>query len=181
MIEQSLIEECKRGDLQRFRELVESASPFAFTVAFRILCDEELAKDVVQETMVTIWEKLKKINSSGSFKTWLYRIVVNKCYDHLRKMKNVPEFRPDEKTWAVISNHLSDHPASELENEEIERLINFLIQKLSPRQKSVFVLSEIEEMSNDEISEITGMSKTIIKANLHLARKQITGMIGKYI
>ena len=87
MIDQGLIEQCRKGNLQNFREVIKSASPFAFSVAFRILGDEEQAKDVVQDTMVTVWEKLSKINSSASFNTWLYRIAVNKCYNHLRKKK----------------------------------------------------------------------------------------------
>jgi RNA polymerase sigma-70 factor (ECF subfamily) len=181
LIDQKLIEQCKNGNLQNFNEIIEAASPFVFSVAFRILADEEQAKDVVQDTMVTVWGKLNKINSSASFNTWLYRIVVNKCYDHLRKRKRESEFRPDDKTWAIISNHFSEQPYSELENEEIARLINFMIGKLSPKQKTVFVLSEIEEMSNEEICEITGISKTLIKANLHYARKHITEMIGKYL
>jgi RNA polymerase sigma-70 factor, ECF subfamily len=181
LIDQGLIEKCKNGDMLNFREIIEAASPVAFSVAFRILGDEELAKDVVQDTMVTVWEKINKIKSSASFKTWLYRIVVNKCYDHLRKRKRESEFRPDDRTWAIISNHFSEQPYSGLENEEIARLINFMIVKLSPKQKAVFVLSEIEEMSNEEISEITGMGKTLIKANLHYARKHITEMIEKYL
>jgi RNA polymerase sigma-70 factor (ECF subfamily) len=181
LVDPEIIEKCKNGDLQDFRKVIEAASPFAFSVALRILGDEEQAKDVVQETMVTIWEKLNKINSAGSFKTWLYRIVVNKCYDQLRKRKKESEYRPDEKEWTVISNHISERLFTELENEEITRIINLLIQKLSPRQKAVFVLSEIEEMSNDEIAQITGISKRLIKANLHYARKNITEMIEKYL
>ena len=180
MVEQKIIEKCKDGDLQSFRELIESVSPFAFSVAFRVLGDEELAKDIVQDTMVTLWQKLKKINSTGSFKTWLYRIVINKCYDQLRKNKREPEFRPDEKTWELISNHVSERPSLELENEEIARVINLMTGKLSPKQKAVFVLSEIEEMPADEISEITGMSKTLVKSNLYHARKQIGKMLDKY-
>jgi len=180
LIDQKLIEQCKNGNLQNFGEIIETASPFVFSVAFRILGDEELAKDVVQDTMVTVWEKLSKINSSASFNTWLYRITVNKCYDNLRKRKRDSEFRPDDKTWAIISNHFSEQPYTELENEEIARLINFMIGKLSPKQKAVFVLSEIEELPNEEISEITGLSKALIKANLHYARKHITEMIEKY-
>lgn len=180
MIEQQIIEECRKGDLQNFREVVRVASPFAFSVAFRILGDEELAKDIVQDTMVTVWQKLDKIKSTENFKTWLYKIVVNKCYDQLRRRKREPDFRPDEKTWELISNHIADQPALEIGNEEIGKLLDFLTKRLSPKQKTVFILSEIEEMSSSEISEITGLSKTIIKANLYLARKHISGMMEKY-
>ena len=173
MIDIKLIEECRGGNLNNFRRLVESTSPFAFSVAFRMLGDEDKAKDVVQDTMVTIWQKLKKIKSAEVYKTWIYRIVVNKCYDQLRRMKRNPEFVADEKTWAVISDRISEGPSAELENSETARIINLLTNRLSPKQKAVFVLSDIECMSNDEISAITGMSKSGIKANLHYARKNI--------
>lgn len=98
MIDISLIEECKGGNFNNFSKLVGLASPFAFSVAFRMLGDEDQAKDVVQDTMVTIWHKLNKIKSAEVFKTWMYRIVVNKCYDQLRKKKRNPEFVADDKT-----------------------------------------------------------------------------------
>ena len=169
------------GNLTSFRKLIEQTTPFAYSVAFRMLGDDDQAKDVVQETMVTIWQKLKKIRSAGGYKTWIYRIVVNKCYDQLRKRKRNPEFSPDEKTWEIISNRISEEPSSELENSETAGIINLLTQKLSPKQKAIFVLSELEQMSNDEISEITGMSKTGIKANLHYARRRISEMMEKYL
>ena len=64
-----------------------SASPIAFSVAFRMVGDEDIAKDIVQDTMVTIWEKIRNIKSPEAFKTWLYRITYNKCCDYLRKKK----------------------------------------------------------------------------------------------
>lgn len=181
MTDLKLIEECREGDLNNFRRLIESTSPFAFTVAFRMLGDEELAKDVVQETMVVIWQKLKRIKSAEAYKTWIYRIVLNKCYDELRKRKRNPETAVDMKTWAIIADTISDGSVSILENEETGAIINLLSAKLSPKQKAVFVLADIEEMTADEISSITGMRKAGIKANLHYARKNISKMIEKYI
>ena len=181
MIEIKLIEECRGGNLNNFRKLVELTSPFAFSVAFRMLGDEDQAKDVVQEAMVTIWQKLKKIRSAEVYKTWIYRIVINKCYDQLRKRKRNPEFIADEKTWKLLSDSIYENPSSELENSETARIINLLSNRLSPKQKAVFVLSDIEQMSHDEISAITGISKSGIKANLHYARKSISEMVEKYL
>jgi RNA polymerase sigma-70 factor (ECF subfamily) len=181
LVDADLIEECRNGNLQSFRKLIGISSPFAFSVAFRMLGDEDLAKDVVQETMVTIWSKLSKIRSAGSYKTWLYRIVVNKCYDQMRRKKKNPEERADERTWTLISNHIPDRPDNALENRETATVIGLLTEKLSPKQKSVFILIDLEEMTTEEVSEITGMSRRNIKANLHYARKNIGEMIAKYI
>ena len=181
MIDLKLIEECRKGNLGNFRKLIELTSPFAFSVAFRMLGDEELAKEIVQETMITIWQKLNKIKSAGVYKSWTYRIVVNKCYDQLRKRKGRIEFVADEKAWAIILDTISDNSITVLEKEEAGRLLNLLTEKLSPKQKAVFILSDLEEMSQDEIAAVTGMSKMLIKANLHHARKKISEMIERYL
>ena len=167
--------------MHSFRQLVEISAGYAFKVAFRIVGDEDDATDIVQETMITLWRTIKNIKSAGSFKTWLYRIVVNKCYDKLRKRKANPEFTADERTWALISDKISEEPFTELENRETSRIIHLLTEKLSPKQKAVFVLSDLEDLSAEEISNITGLSRTNVKANLHYARKRIGEMIEKHI
>jgi RNA polymerase sigma-70 factor (ECF subfamily) len=181
LIDLQLIEECKGGNFNNFRKLVELTSPFAFSVAFRMLGNEDQAKDVVQDTMVTIWLKLKKIKTAEVYKTWIYRIVVNKCYDQMRKRKRNPEFIADEHTWELIANRLSEGPSAALENGETAKIITILTERLSSKQKAVFVLSDLEGMSNDEISEITGISKSAVKANLYHARKNISEKVGKFL
>jgi len=181
LIDIKLIEECKGGNFNNFRKLVGITSPIAFSVAFRMLGDEDEAKDVVQETMITIWLKLKKIKSTALFKTWMYRIVVNKCYDVLRRRKRNPEIIADDLTWKLISDRVYEEPSAELENKEAALVITLLTNKLSPKQKAVFVLSDLEEISNDEISEITGISKSAVKSNLYYARKNISEMAEKYL
>ena len=146
-----------------------------------MLGNEDQAKDVVQDTMVTIWLKLKKIKTAEVYKTWIYRIVVNKCYDQMRKRKRNPEFIADEHTWELIANKLSEGPSAALENGETAKIITILTERLSSKQKAVFVLSDLEGMSNDEISEITGISKSAVKANLYHARKNISEKVGKFL
>jgi RNA polymerase sigma-70 factor, ECF subfamily len=176
-----LIEECRGGNLNNFRKLVELTSPFAYSVAFRMLGNEFQAKDVVQETLVSIWQKLQKIKSAEVYKTWVYRIVVNKCYDQMRKRKRNPEFVADEASWKVLTNKIWEEPSAELENTETAMIITLLTGKLSSKQKAVFVLSELEGLSNDEVSDITGISKSAVKANLYYARKNISEMMRKYL
>ena len=181
MIDISLIEECRSGNFSNFRKLVELSSPYAYTVAFRMLGDADQAKDMVQETMVTVWQKLGKIKTAEVYMTWMYRIVVNKCYDELRKRKRAMEAVADEKTWQLIASRLAEGPAATLENNEMTKVLKLLTEKLSRKQKAVFILSDIEGMTNDQVSEILEMSKSSVKANLYHARKYIAGMIEKYI
>jgi len=181
LVEKELIEECRNGDLHNFRKVVEKSSPLIFSVAFRILGDEDGARDIVQDTMVAVWQKIGKIRTAESYKTWVYRIAVNKCYDQLRKQKQKYEKRCDEQEWAIIANHLSEEGITELENRENARIIRLLTNQLSPRQKTVFVLSELEGLEPDEIGRITGMARSVIKANLFYARKNIGSLLKKYL
>jgi RNA polymerase sigma-70 factor (ECF subfamily) len=181
LIEYEIIEECRRGNLDNFRKLVGKTAPFAFSVAFRMLGDETVAEDIVQETMVTLWQKIGKIKSPDGFKMWLYKIVINRCYDELRRKRRSLEYSPDESEWDIISNHLLHETSAEMENKETADIIKLLTVNLSPKQKAVFVLCDLEEMTADEVSAITGMRKSNVKANLHYARKRIGEMIKKYI
>lgn len=179
MIEKELIDECRNGNLQNFRMVFDRTSPMIFSVAFRMLGNDETARDIVQETMITVWQKIDRIRTPGSFKTWVYRIAVNKCYDYLRKRKHDGEVRPDDAGWELLSNRLKEDGSTELDNREISLIISSLTNRLSIRQKTVFVLSELEEMPNDEIMKVTGMSRTAIKANLYYARKKIDTLLRK--
>lgn len=181
MIDKELIDECRNGNLQNFRKIFEKTSPMIFSVAFRMLGNDDTARDIVQETMITVWQKSDRIKTPGSFKTWVYRIAVNKCYDYLRKRKHDGEVRMNDEGWLVLSNHIKDETTSDLDNKEIGLIINSLTDKLSIRQKTVFVLSELEELSSEEIKNITGMSRTNIKANLYHARKKMEGLLEKYL
>lgn len=181
MIDKEIIEQCRKGNLQDFRKIVEDSSPIAFSVALRMLGDEEDAMDVVQETMITVWEKIGRINSAKSFRTWLYRIVLNKCYDELRKRKRNPEINADEEAWRIITNRISENPSKQSDNKEIAKLIMTLTYRLSPKQKAVFILADIEEMQSDEVCRITGMTRLNVKANLYYARKKIGALILKYM
>jgi RNA polymerase sigma-70 factor, ECF subfamily len=93
--------------------------------------------------MITLWKKIKEVKSTDSFRPWLYRIIVNKCYDRMRKKKREPVTTADDKTWALISNRIYENPDINLEDEELAMIINQLTNKLSVKQKTVFVLSEI--------------------------------------
>ncbi len=115
------------------------------------------------------------------YRTWIYKIVINKCYDILRHKKRNREYVADERTWAMLSEKVSQIPSFRLENDETAGIIGMLTNRLSPNQKTIFILSEIEEMTGDEISKLTGISKSVIKANLYHARKSISALIEKYL
>ena len=143
--------------------------------------DEEESNDIIQEAFIAVWNKIGSFDPDKKFSNWLYRIIVNKCYDALRKRKRMQLVHPDTNNWNIPELISESNPERKLDNEEIGKMIRVLTFKLSTKQKIVFIMSELEGLSHDDIAEITGMAKTIIKSNLNHARRKIGEMIKKYI
>lgn len=176
-----LIESCRKGDETAFRSLIRDYSDFAFRVAFRMMNDEEESRDIVQESFIAVWQKLGTFDPDREFEAWFYRIIVNRCHDALRRRNRV-------RVVSLGTNHqdalklLSDSdPSRKMDNREIGRLIRSLTSRLSPKQKIVFVLSELEGLSHEDIADVTGMGRDSIKSNLNHARRRIGALIRNHI
>ena len=173
----NLIGRCKEHDTAAFRQLVETCQPYVFRLAFRLLCDEEDAKDIVQETFIRVWLHLHRYNKKIRFSTWLYKIACNLCYDRLRAMKREPS---NPKTSVELSDiEVCDEWDTEqlVINRNLKEWITTLTRNLSPKQRLIFTLRDIEELELEEIVKITGMSRAKIKSNLYLARKYIRELL----
>lgn len=169
-----LIEESIRGNSVSFRRLVELHQPFAYSVAFRIVCNEYETEEVMQEAFIKVWKNLSGFRQEMRFSTWLYKIVVNLCYDRLKAEKARNKYKADSGDSEKFLNSASDENVEiEFSNREQAKLIRILTEKLSPRQKIVFVLSDLEELNSEEITSITGLSAAKIKSNLYCARREI--------
>ncbi len=176
-----IITACIARDQSAFRMLVDNYAGFAFSVAFRIMNDEDESKDIVQESFIAVWDKIEGFNPENNFSNWLYRIIVNRCYDALRKKKRNPLVYPDDSNWNIPGLFSDSNADRGLDNKEVGKLIQRLTNRLSNKQKVVFVLSELEGLSREDIAEITGMSRTSIKSNLFHARQKIGKLIEKHI
>jgi RNA polymerase sigma-70 factor (ECF subfamily) len=163
---------CRQNDAPAFRKLVESHQSMVYTLAFRLLGNDEDAKDMVQETFINVWKHLNRFNIDLKFTTWLYSIASHLCYDKLRKTKQNYSLRLDDQ------NRLREFISGEnieqkVINAELSNIISSLTSELTPKQKLVFTLSDLEGLEVEEIKSITGLSAAKIKSNLYLARQYI--------
>jgi len=165
-----LISRSKQNDGNAFRQLVEGHQSMVYSLAFRLLCNDEEARDAVQETFIKVWLNLKKFDPSRKFSTWVYAIATNLCYDTLKSGKHFSKCLPLEILQEVISN---DDVEKKLIDSELGALIATLTDELTPKQKIVFTLSDLEDLSSEEIVQITGMTVGQIKSNLFLARQAL--------
>ena len=88
--------------------------------------DEEESNDIVQESFITVWNKIGSFNTEKNFSNWFYRIIVNKCYDSLRKSKRTQLIYPDANSWNIPGIYSDSNPHNKLENKEIGKIIRML-------------------------------------------------------
>ncbi len=153
---------------------MEEFHGYAFAVAFRIVCNEEDARDIVQEAFIRVWKNVGRYDAGTKFTTWLYSIVTNLCLDTLRARKRRPHSSADDETIQCIAATADcDDPEKIYTNREMASLIGALTENLPPTQKMVFVLRDLQELSVKEVCKILGLSESSVKTNLVYARRHI--------
>jgi len=157
----------KERDLdEAFKLILSSQKSKLYLHLRRMLGNHDDTNDVLQETFIRIWKNLDKFEGKSSISTWVYRIATNAALTHLNKEKK--------------KNHvpLKDvhHPAAHStapSPEVIQKKLQKAMELLPPKQKQVFVLRYYEEMSYEEMAELTGTSQGALKASYHHAVKKI--------
>ncbi|MBN1198817.1 MAG: RNA polymerase sigma factor [Bacteroidales bacterium] len=174
----SIIKRIVDGDNQAFREVVESYQQQAFSLTFRILGDEEEAKDAVQEGFIKVWQSLKSYRSDYSFTSWMCRIMAHAAIDRLRKIRRQKEIQldPDPERMNTL---FRGNPDVTMENKEIAHIIRILADGLPVKQRLVFLLRDIQGLKSVEVQAILGLSETRIKSNLYHARKSVREKIDR--
>jgi RNA polymerase sigma-70 factor (ECF subfamily) len=177
---EKIIEEAKNGDVHAFGKIIRCHQSYAYAIAFRFLCDEDDAEDVVQESFIRIWNHLEEFDPRMKFTTWMYKIVVNLCYDKAKSNKR----------RAKVFERLHSYSSEEkwIDNFSIEKkydksetvgLVKRFADGLSEKQRMIFLLRDMQDLSIEEVSAITGMSESAIKTNLFFARQNIRKKLAK--
>lgn len=169
---QKLVDRSRQDDKEAFGRLVSEFQSLVFRLSFRLLCDEDEARDITQETFVKVWLSLKSYDREKRFSTWLYKITCNACYDRLRSLSHSPLDK--ESSFSDSANIPSnDNIEISLANKQLKELILRYTDELPAQQKVVFMLRDVEELEVAEVQSITGLSPEQIKSTLYLARKNI--------
>jgi RNA polymerase sigma-70 factor (ECF subfamily) len=167
--EEQWILRCQAGDTTAFRGLVTRYENRAFWVAYRIVGNEEDARDIVQEAFVRVFRALPRFQLGKRFYTWFYQIVLHLAIDGLRKRREQVPMNVE----AV--EELSDsrpEPLEQLSREEFGERVQVLLERLPARERAILVLRDIEGFSGKEISEIVDSNHATVRWWLYLARKQ---------
>ena len=168
-----LIERFRAGDRTAFEELVRRYQRPVFSLALRYLRSDADAKDLVQRTFVKAYGALAGFRAEASFRTWLYRIAINLCLNHLRDRRR-EEVR-SELGEALPAPHVGGEKAL-LERERGAHLRD-AIAELPPKQRMVLELRVYDELPFREVAELAGCSENAAKVNFHHAVKRLRALL----
>jgi len=174
-----LIQRLQAGCIEAFENLFERYSPGVYRQAMRFLGNEAEAEEVMQEVFLTLYEKASTFRGDAAVSTWLYRLAANAALSRLRRRSRRHEVPLDAYLPQFSDGgHHSERPVVDwshdiervLVREETRQLLREAIDKLRPMDKAVVVLSDLEELSQQETADILGLSLAAVKARLHRAR-----------
>lgn len=168
------------GTESAFDELVNRYAPKITNFAYRQVAHFATAEEIAQDTFIAVFRKKHTYNPDYRFSSWVYKIAVNLCRMHFRKMKSMPatvsieESREEGRARldAVLVDG-SESPAAMLGRRDVERRLQEAISSLPVKQRQVFTLSFYEEKSYDEIARLVGCSPGTVASRKHAAVKAL--------
>ncbi len=167
--EHEIIRQCLDGDADRYALLVDRYKAMAYNIAYRMLGDADIAKDMSQEGFIAAYAALEHFKYGSKFSSWLYRIVVNKCKDYLKaERKMVPADEIGD--CALDRGQTPEQTASSLETCDV---IQKALCSLPVEYREVIILKHIEELDYGEIAETLGVGVNALKVRAHRGREML--------
>lgn len=182
-----LVRRLKQRDADAMEALVRAHGSKLYGVAFQFMRNETAAQDVVQEALLSVWNKIGSFEGRSSFTSWLYRVTANAALMKLRKEKkrqmdvSIDGDKEDDAYRPLQLEDTRPLPDSALQGEELKAKIQAAIDRLPEPYRSVVLLKDVEEFSLEEIAELTNASVPAVKSRLHRARLTLRETLLPYL
>jgi len=188
-LERSLLRRLRDRDERAFRELLELHRDRVYNITFRMLGNRAEAEDVAQEVFISVFKTIDQFREESKFSTWLYRVAVNHCKNRIKYLARRHDRDRDEldetsqqANGAVTGAPVrAAQPDRALEGAQLERLLQEAIGTLDDDQRIVVVLRDIEDLSIEEICDITGLPDGTVKSRLHRARLALRKKLQRHV
>jgi len=180
--DKEIIQRVLNGDIRSFGILVDKHKAKAMTLAMRILKNREDAEEALQDAFVRVYHALSSFEWKSNFSTWLYRIVYNTCMTAAGKRNgkyHISLDRVDEDRQRVEIESDELQPDMRMESDEFSKIVCEEVEKLPSVYGSTFTLFTIQDMSYEEIVQVTGLPLGTVKARLFRARTMLRKAIVK--
>jgi RNA polymerase sigma-70 factor, ECF subfamily len=176
--EQSLVRRAQKGDQDAFAMLVDQHQNYVYNLAMRVLKDENEALDLTQETFVRAWTALPNFRGQSRFRTWLYRITTNLCYNCLPNLRRSLNELGDDVLEKMPETNF-DNPAREFESEETRAHLHQAIDELEANYKLLIILRYQNELSYDEIASTLNLPLGTVKTGIYRAKEQLRKVLAQ--
>lgn len=177
--EKKLVERICDGNIASFRELVERYKKKVYYIAYDMVGDHHDAEDISQEVFIKVFRFIKKFRQDAKLSSWLYQITINTCIDMHRKKSSKPHVSMESSQIESIqqtsshSESILGEPERKAVSSMLQRRIQQMLHKISPRERSVFVMRYYNDLKIGEIAEILNVSTNTIKSLLLRAKKKL--------
>lgn len=167
---EELCARARGGDERAFNELVTRTYDRAYGVALNMMRSQADARDIAQEAFIRVQRGLPDFQGQAKFTTWLYRVVVNLCLDHLRHRTR---WKKQELDSLDRFAHSRRSPEQDTSDTEVAKALQAGLAELSEIHRATFLLYEVENLSYEEIAKVTGVRVGTVMSRLFYARKKM--------
>jgi RNA polymerase sigma-70 factor, ECF subfamily len=182
----TLVEQFKNGSELAFEELIARYETKVYNLAVRFTRNPEDAEEVLQDVFTTIYRKIDGFQGKSAFSSWMYRIIVNAAFMKLRKRKQNQTVsldnlsQPLRPTSSANETHYAVTSDAIVQGKEIREVLQAAINKLPEQYRAVFILRDVDGLSNQEVSEILDLTIPAVKSRLHRSRLMLRKKLHKY-
>ena len=183
--DEDLVRRAQGGDTRAFDELVRRYRDKVYRLSFKILRHEEDAAEALQDAFLSAYRGIKSFKVESTFSTWLYRIATNASLMKYRKRREghvslEQSQNTDENAEMLQTPDWSTQPLKELLDSETREVMDEGIQRLPEELRTVFILRDIEDLSNAEVAQILDLTVAAVKSRLHRARIALRDRLTRY-
>jgi len=175
--DRQLVEQIRQGDDGAFEMLVRRKTTKVYGLCYRVIGNGEDAKDISQLVFLKLWENLEKYDATYAFDTWLYRMVTNVAIDFMRSKQS--RDNAVNSTLRLVKTSIDPEQTVTVARKEVESVFNAVSNVLSPKQKTIFVMSEMEDLRSSEIAKVLGCRESTVRNHLFNARKLMQAQLRK--
>ncbi len=183
LTDEELVRIAQGGDTRAFDELVRRYRDRVYRLCTKILRHEDDAAEALQDAFLSAYRGLRSFKVESTFSTWLYRIATNAGLMKIRKRRanhfSLEQAGSDEDGPLQLPDW-SAQPADELLTRETREVMQEGVQRLSEELRAVFVLRDMEGLSNAEVAEVLGLTVAAVKSRLHRARLALRDRLHRY-
>lgn len=181
-----VVNQFKSGDTLAFEEIISRYESKVMSLALRFTRNQEDAEEVMQDVFTTVYRKIDGFRGQSAFSSWLYRIVVNAAFMKLRKRKqnqtvSMDDLSPAIKQYCIDRDALSGSYSQNIAiSHEMQAVIQNAVNRLPDQYRAVFVLRDVDGLSNQETGEILNLSIPAVKSRLHRSRIMLRKKLQRY-